>query len=100
MRGKVAVITGASGGIGEAIAIQLAGQGARLVLSGRSAVERCGTSTVLEVAPSMLGGASTGAAGWAGAARTTKRKVDGTLEFPDASVAVTAKTCSPSARPV
>jgi short-subunit dehydrogenase len=37
MRGKVAVITGASGGIGEAIALQLAREGARLVLSGRSA---------------------------------------------------------------
>jgi short-subunit dehydrogenase len=37
MRGKVVVITGASGGIGEAIAFQLAREGARLVLSGRSA---------------------------------------------------------------
>ena len=37
MRGKAVVITGASGGIGEAIAIQLAHQGARLLLSGRSA---------------------------------------------------------------
>ena len=36
-RGKVVVITGASGGIGEAIAIQLAREGARLVLNGRSA---------------------------------------------------------------
>jgi NAD(P)-dependent dehydrogenase (short-subunit alcohol dehydrogenase family) len=36
-RGKVALITGASGGIGEAIAIQLAREGARLVLNGRSA---------------------------------------------------------------
>ena len=36
-RGKVVVITGASGGIGEAIAIQLAGEGSRLMLSGRSA---------------------------------------------------------------
>jgi NAD(P)-dependent dehydrogenase (short-subunit alcohol dehydrogenase family) len=36
-RGQVAVITGASGGIGEAIAIQLARGGARLVLAGRSA---------------------------------------------------------------
>ena len=36
-RGQVAVITGASGGIGEAIAIQLAREGARLMLSGRSA---------------------------------------------------------------
>jgi short-subunit dehydrogenase len=36
-RGMVAVITGASGGIGEAIAIQLAREGARLMLSGRSA---------------------------------------------------------------
>ena len=35
-RGKVAVITGASGGIGEAIAIQLAREGTRLVLSGRN----------------------------------------------------------------
>src|SRR5205085_6799047 len=38
-RGQVAVITGASGGIGEAIAIQLARGGARLVLAGRSAEE-------------------------------------------------------------
>jgi short-subunit dehydrogenase len=36
-RGKVVVITGASGGIGEAVAIQLASEGARLVLNGRSA---------------------------------------------------------------
>lgn len=36
-RGQVAVITGASGGIGEAIAIQLARGGARLMLAGRSA---------------------------------------------------------------
>ena len=33
----MAVITGASGGIGEAIAIQLAREGARLLLNGRSA---------------------------------------------------------------
>ncbi|HET9209531.1 MAG TPA: SDR family oxidoreductase [Thermoanaerobaculia bacterium] len=37
MRGKVVVITGASGGIGEAIAIQLAREGAKLMLNGRSA---------------------------------------------------------------
>jgi short-subunit dehydrogenase len=36
-RGQAAVITGASGGIGEAIAIQLAREGARLMLAGRSA---------------------------------------------------------------
>ena len=36
-RGKVVVITGASGGIGEALAIQLAHEGARLMLNGRSA---------------------------------------------------------------
>ncbi len=35
--GKAAVVTGASGGIGEAIAVALAGEGARLLLSGRSA---------------------------------------------------------------
>lgn len=35
--GKVAVITGASGGIGEAIAVALAREGARLLLAGRSA---------------------------------------------------------------
>jgi NAD(P)-dependent dehydrogenase (short-subunit alcohol dehydrogenase family) len=36
-RGQVAVITGASGGIGEAMAMQLARGGARLLLTGRSA---------------------------------------------------------------
>jgi NADP-dependent 3-hydroxy acid dehydrogenase YdfG len=36
-RGKVAVITGASGGIGEAIAVALAREGARLLLAGRNA---------------------------------------------------------------
>jgi short-subunit dehydrogenase len=37
IRDKVAVITGASGGIGEAIAVGLAREGARLLLAGRSA---------------------------------------------------------------
>jgi NAD(P)-dependent dehydrogenase (short-subunit alcohol dehydrogenase family) len=36
-RGQVAVITGASGGIGEAVAVALAREGARLLLAGRSA---------------------------------------------------------------
>jgi NAD(P)-dependent dehydrogenase (short-subunit alcohol dehydrogenase family) len=36
LKDQVAVITGASGGIGEAIALALAGEGARLLLSGRS----------------------------------------------------------------
>jgi NAD(P)-dependent dehydrogenase (short-subunit alcohol dehydrogenase family) len=36
-RGTVAVITGASGGIGESIALSLAREGARLLLAGRSA---------------------------------------------------------------
>ena len=35
MTGKVAIVTGASRGIGHAIAIHLAQQGARLVLCGR-----------------------------------------------------------------
>jgi NAD(P)-dependent dehydrogenase (short-subunit alcohol dehydrogenase family) len=37
LAGKVAVITGASGGIGEAIALALAREGVRLLLAGRSA---------------------------------------------------------------
>jgi len=37
LAGKVAVITGASGGIGEAIAMALAREGVRLVLAGRNA---------------------------------------------------------------
>ncbi|MEA2604261.1 MAG: hypothetical protein QOF89_5253 [Acidobacteriota bacterium] len=36
-RGKVAVITGASGGIGESVAVALAREGSRLLLAGRSA---------------------------------------------------------------
>ena len=36
LAGKVAVITGASGGIGEAIALALAREGVRLLLAGRS----------------------------------------------------------------
>jgi NADP-dependent 3-hydroxy acid dehydrogenase YdfG len=37
IRGKVAVVTGASGGIGESIAVGLAREGVRLLLAGRSA---------------------------------------------------------------
>ena len=37
LTGKVAVITGASGGIGEAIAVALAREGVRLLLAGRNA---------------------------------------------------------------
>lgn len=38
LHGRVGLVTGASAGIGEAIAVKLAGLGARLVLGGRNAV--------------------------------------------------------------
>lgn len=44
LRGKVAVITGATGGIGEAIARRFAAEGANLLLAGRSA-QACGHLT-------------------------------------------------------
>ncbi|MBI3744344.1 MAG: SDR family NAD(P)-dependent oxidoreductase [Chloroflexi bacterium] len=36
LRGKVAIVTGAAGGIGKAIAIGLADQGASVVIAARS----------------------------------------------------------------
>lgn len=45
--GKVVVITGASSGIGRALAQQLAGKGARLALSGRSATGLAATMATL-----------------------------------------------------
>ena len=36
MKGKVALITGASSGLGKALAIALAKEGANLIISGRS----------------------------------------------------------------
>ena len=60
--GQAAVITGASGGIGEAIAVELARGGARLLLSGRSVeklegvAERCRTfSSEVETFEADLG---------------------------------------------
>ena len=45
---KVAVITGSSGGIGEAIALAMAGQGADLVLAARSADKLAGVQREVE----------------------------------------------------
>src|ERR1700694_3228763 len=41
LRGKVALITGASSGIGEAVALSLAGEGARVAIAARR-LERLG----------------------------------------------------------
>ncbi|HEY0513297.1 MAG TPA: SDR family oxidoreductase [Thermoanaerobaculia bacterium] len=63
LRGQVAVITGASGGIGEAIAIQLAREGARLLLNGRDAGK---LDLVAERARDLTPGVETFAADLAG----------------------------------
>jgi short-subunit dehydrogenase len=61
LHGSVAVVTGASGGIGEALSVALAREGARLVLAGRSAdklgsvAERARTlSPAVEIFPADL----------------------------------------------
>ena len=69
LSGKVALITGASGGIGSAIARQFAGLGLNLVLCGRSAeklkavqesVAACGVQTMLYTADLTEDGAAAG----------------------------------------
>ena len=50
LKGKVALITGASGGIGQAIAVRLARDGIRLVLCGRSVAKLEKTRALAEAA--------------------------------------------------
>jgi 3alpha(or 20beta)-hydroxysteroid dehydrogenase len=52
--GKVAVITGAGGGIGRALAVEFAGAGARLVLAGRNEDMLSGTADALDGAEARL----------------------------------------------
>ncbi|MEO8688991.1 MAG: SDR family oxidoreductase [Solirubrobacteraceae bacterium] len=73
LRGKVAVVTGASSGIGRAVAQELIGHGARVVIAARSR-ER------LDAAAAALGSGCAAVVADVTRADDVQRLVDGTLE--------------------
>jgi NAD(P)-dependent dehydrogenase (short-subunit alcohol dehydrogenase family) len=75
LSGKVAVVTGSSRGIGKAIAVQMAAQGARVVISSRKA-ESC-AAVVAEI--TAAGGTAMGHAAHVGHKEELKGLVDATI---------------------